>query len=240
VGEADRFATEKLVRFAPTAWAYEPPADAPAPAAQPPCVARGHVTFGCFNTPAKITDAMLGVWARLLAAVPTARLRLKGAGFSDAATRARYAQRFTQLGVAVERVDFLDRTAETKSHLAHYHDIDVALDTFPYHGTTTTCEALWLGVPVVVLSGDRHMSRVGVSLLAAAGHSEWAATSADDYVRLAAELARDPARLTALRAGLRDDLRRGPLLDHAAQAERFGAALRAGWVAWCARAAQAA
>ena len=238
-GDADRFATEKLIRFAPTAWAYDAPADAPEPSA-PPSLARGHVTFGCFNTPAKITDAMLAVWARVLTAVPASRLRLKGAGFSDAAMRARFTERFTQLGVSADRVDLLDRTTETKSHLAHYHDVDIALDTFPYHGTTTTCEALWMGVPVVSLAGDRHMSRVGASLLAAAGHAEWVVNSTDDYVRLAGELARDPAKLTALRAALRADLRRGPLLDHAAQAERFGAALRSCWAAWCGRAAQAA
>jgi predicted O-linked N-acetylglucosamine transferase (SPINDLY family) len=133
----------------------------------------------------------------------------------------------------------LERTADTTSHLALYHGIDVALDSFPYHGTTTTCEALWMGVPVVTRAGDRHASRVGVSLLHAAGHPEWAAASEDDYVRIAAHLATDVPRLATLRTGLRDELRRGPLLDHAGQAGRFGAALRDCWRAWCARPAVA-
>jgi predicted O-linked N-acetylglucosamine transferase (SPINDLY family) len=233
-GDADRFATEKLVRFAPTAWSYAPPADAPEPIAAP-CAARGYVTFGCFNNPAKITDGMLAAWGRILQAIPTARLRLKGQGFGDPAMRARYAERFARWGVPGGRVDLLDRTADTKSHLALYHDVDIALDTFPYHGTTTTCEALWMGVPVLTLAGDRHMSRVGASLLAAIGHPEWIAADADAYVRLAVELAAKPEALAAVRARLRDDLRASALLDHAAQSVRFGAALRQCWTEWCAR-----
>src|SRR5690606_36356904 len=129
----------------------------------------------------------------------------------SAEVRSRYLERLIRLGLPVDRVDLLERTADTMSHLSIYHRVDVALDTFPYHGTTTTCEALWMGVPVVTLAGDRHMSRVGVSLLNAAGHPEWVAQSPDDYVRIAAELAGDRARLATLRAGLREDLRRGPL-----------------------------
>ena len=231
-GEADRFATEQLIRFAPSAWAYAPPADTPA-LTPPPCLSRGHVTFGCFNTPAKITDSVLVLWAQILLAVPSARLCLKGAGLGDPALRARYVLRLAQLGVAAERLDFLERTADTRTHLACYQGVDIALDTTPYNGTTTTCEALWMGVPVVTLAGDRHMSRVGASLLAAAGHSEWVAPSGQDYVDCAVKLAGDPRRLALLRAGLRHDLQRGPLLDHAGQAAHFGAALRACWQNWC-------
>ncbi len=234
VGEADGFATEKLVRFAPTAWTYAPPADAPEPVA-PPCVARGQVTFGCFNNLGKITDPVLSLWGRVLHAVPGARLRLKGRGLSEASVRARYHERFARLAVPVERVDLLERTADTKSHLELYHDVDIALDTFPYHGTTTTCEALWMGVPVVSRVGDRHMSRVGVSLLTAVGHADWLAQTDDDYVRVVAALANDPAGLVRVRAGLRAELRASPLLDHAGQAARFGTALRACWGEWCSR-----
>jgi predicted O-linked N-acetylglucosamine transferase (SPINDLY family) len=118
--------------------------------------------------------------------------------------------------------------------------VDIALDTFRYHGTTTTCEALWMGVPVVTLAGDCHMARVGASLLTAAGHPDWIAREAGDYVRIAAALAADPAQLGRLRQGLRAHLQESPLLDHAGQAVRFGAALRSCWTAWCARAAAAA
>lgn len=234
VGEADAFATETLVRFAPTAWTYEPPAEAPAPVAAP-CLARGHVTFGCCNSLAKITDAMLVTWGDLLRQVPGARLRLKGGGLGAGPGRDEFVQRFARTGVLADRVDLVERTAETRDHLAAYGDVDIALDTFPYHGTTTTCEALWMGVPVVSLTGDRHLSRVGTSLLAAAGHPEWSASDAADYVRIAAGLAADPRKLAELRVGLRSDLMRGPLLDHAGQAARWSDALRQCWTAWCDR-----
>jgi len=233
-GEADAFATETLVRFAPTAWSYAPPPGAPEPAPAP-CAAGGPVTFGCFNSPNKLTDTTLRLWARVLAAVPESRLLFKGAALEEPAVQARYRERFVRAGLPADRLDFLGRTPGTAAHLACYGRVDIALDTFPYHGTTTTCEALWMGVPVVSLAGDRHVSRVGASLLTAAGHPEWIAAGADDYVRLAAGLAGDRARLAAIRAGLRDDLRRGPLLDAAGQGARFGAALHDCWRRWCDR-----
>ena len=127
-----------------------------------------------------------------------------------------------------------------RDHLALYRRIDISLDTFPYHGTTTTCEALWMGVPVVTLRGDRHVSRVGASLLAAVGHSEWIAEDAQSYMRIATSLASDPARRAILRTSLRAEVGRSPLLDHQAQAERFGQALRSCWVAACEGRKQAA
>jgi protein O-GlcNAc transferase len=235
VGEADRFATERLVRFAPTAWTYAAPPDAPAVNVRPSSPDTP-VTFGCFNNLAKLTDAMLAAWAKVLHGVPGSRLWLKGSGLGDRATRAGYLERFARLGLPAERITLLDRTAETASHLAMYHEVDVALDTFPYHGTTTTCEALWMGVPVVTLAGDRHMSRVGASLLTAIGHAEWIAASADDYVRIATDLALDRGRLGAIRAGLRQEITRSPLGDHRAQADLFGAALRSCWKKWCTQA----
>ena len=232
VADADRFATEKLVRFAPTAWAYAPPADSPA-VSPSPCLSRGHVTFGCFNTPAKITDSTLAVWAQILAAVPGSRLCLKGAGLDQPALRQRYAAHFEQCGVNGSRLDFLERTPDTRSHLACYNGIDIALDTAPYNGTTTTCESLWMGVPVVTLAGDRHMARVGASLLTACGHPEWIATTQMEYFARAVALAESPAQLGRLRAGLRGELQAGPLLDHVGQAGRFGTALRDCWRVWC-------
>jgi protein O-GlcNAc transferase len=234
-GEADALATEKLLRFASTAWAYLPPNDAPQVAPRP-SVARETVAFGCFNNPAKITDAAITVWARILSAVPGSRLHLKGLGLGAAAARAAFEARFARAGVTPEQLVLLERTPDTKSHLALYHEVDVALDTFPYHGTTTTCEALWMGVPVVSLAGDRHMSRVGVSLLNAIGRAEWLAATADDYVRIAVELARRPEALAAASAALRPAMLASPLLDHAGQAARFGAALRTAWAEWCGRA----
>lgn len=220
-GAADELATERLVRFAPTAWCYAPPEEAPLPAVPPS--ARGEaVTFGCFNNFAKVTDAALSAWGRLLAAVPGSRLLLKSHGLDAPALQAMVRSRLVAAGLELGRVELLGRASTCAEHLATYARVDVALDTFPYHGTTTTCEALWMGVPVVTLAGDRHASRVGLSLLQAAGHPDWAARDWEEYVRLAAGLASDPRRLAGWRGRLREELRRSPLLDHAGQAARFG------------------
>ncbi|MBI2517583.1 MAG: tetratricopeptide repeat protein [Opitutae bacterium] len=231
-GAADRFATEKLVRFSPVAWAYRPLDSAPA-VAPVPSADGAPVTFGCFNNLGKVSDTMLAVWARILAVVPGSRLMLKGPGLSAPAMRTRYLHRLAAAGLPVERVELIERTAGTEEHLALYHRVDIALDTSPYSGTTTTCEALWMGVPVVTLRGDRHAARVSASLLTALGRPEWIATSVDDYVRIAVELTSDPTRLAGIRAGLREEMRRSALLDHAGQARRFGDALRECWAAWC-------
>ncbi len=225
-GEADAFHTEQLLRFAPTAWAYAPPDFAPAPERR---ATEGGVVFGCFNNFAKVSDATLRAWAQLLARVPDSRLVLKGHGLGTPALREAAQKRFAAAGLPPERVQLLERTRTQEEHLLAYHSVDIALDTFPYHGTTTTCEALWMGVPVITVAGDRHASRVGLSLLRAVGHEEWVASDWADYVSCAAKLATDPAQLAALRESLRPAMQASPLLDHAAQAARFGDALREMW-----------
>jgi predicted O-linked N-acetylglucosamine transferase (SPINDLY family) len=157
---------------------------------------------------------------------------LKSYGVDEAALRLR-AQ---AAGIAPERLRFLPFSATTADHLGRYSEIDIALDPFPYHGTTTTCEALWMGVPVLSLRGDRHASRVGASLLTAVGHPEWIAYSEDGYIEIAKRLAADRAQLARIRANLREDLRRSALLDHPGQAKRFGEALRQCWATYCTQA----
>jgi predicted O-linked N-acetylglucosamine transferase (SPINDLY family) len=228
---SDAFATEKLVRFAPTAWAYQPPQDAPDPGPMPE-LSSGHITFGAFNNFTKVTDDTLRLWARVLAAVPGSRLLLKAEGLAEAVVGEPVRARLRAAGIADGQVELLSRTPDTLSHLSLYRRVDIALDTFPYHGTTTTCEALWMGAPVVTLVGDRHASRVGLSLLNAIGRAEWAAATAEDYERIAVELASDAPKRAALRTTLRDELRRSPLLDHAGQSVRFATALRGCWENW--------
>jgi predicted O-linked N-acetylglucosamine transferase (SPINDLY family) len=142
--------------------------------------------------------------------------------------------------LADDRVELLTRTPDTVSHLALYGRVDVALDTFPYNGTTTTCEALWMGVPVITLAGDRHAARVGQSLLTAVGHPEWVAPSVEAYVEQAVALGSEAGRLASLRKSLRGELANSVLFDHAGQATRFGHALRECWRHWCAPVATAA
>jgi predicted O-linked N-acetylglucosamine transferase (SPINDLY family) len=162
--------------------------------------------------------------------VPGARLLLKASGLDDGGVGGWMRGRLQAAGIDPARVEFLGRTAGTAEHLACYRRVDVALDTFPYHGTTTTCEALWMGVPVVTLEGDRHAARVGASLLAAVGHPEWVARSWSDYATVAAGLACGQAGSRPDRGALRAEMARSPLMDHAGQAARFFAALRQCWL----------
>lgn len=226
--EADAFATEKLIRFSPCAWAYTPPATAPNPS-PPPCLKNGYITFGSFNNFSKVTDEMLGVWSQLLAEVPGSRLLLKSVGLADPAIIAQIQERMRRLGVPIDRVELSGARATTAEHLAAYSLIDIALDTVSYNGTTTTCEALFMGVPVVTMRGNRHAARVGASLLQTVGHPEWIAESRDDYRKIAADLASGPAELESIRKKLRNDLSQSLLMNHAEQAARYGAALRHCW-----------
>ena len=233
-GEADRFATERLVRFAPTAWAYLPPEYAPEPSPSP-LMSGMSPTFGSFSSLTKVNDTTIALWSQVLQAVPGSQLLLKGADFDDPEVCATYRARFQAAGAPIDRIELVPRTAEGEDHLGLYRRVDVALDTFPYHGTTTTCEALWMGVPVITRRGDRHAARVGASLLTAVGHPEWIAADNEEYVRAAFDLISDPQRLAALRTTLRAEMKRSPLLDHAGQAARFATALRSCWIDWCKR-----
>jgi len=228
VGGSERYHTEQLVRFAPTAWSYLPPNEAPA-VAPLPGINGGRVTYGCFNNPTKFTDGLFVVWARLLERVPAARLLLKGRDFEDASVREQLLARMRAQGIPLERLELLPRTADTAGHLALYAQVDIALDTFPYAGTTTTCEALWMGRPVVTLSGSRHASRVGASLLTALGRPEWIAQNPESYVEIAARLASRLSDVANSSSQLRDQMRASVLCDHEAHAQAFAAGLRGCW-----------
>jgi predicted O-linked N-acetylglucosamine transferase (SPINDLY family) len=165
--------------------------------------------------------------------MPDARLLLKGQPFADPAVCTWFLSRLGQRGIAAERIDLVAWIADGGSHLRLYDRIDIALDPFPYNGTTTTCEALWMGVPVVALAGDRHAGRVGASLLTQAGLTDLIAASIDDYVATAARLAADPDRLGELRNTLRPRLAASPLGDAAGFARKVEDAYRMMWRRWC-------
>lgn len=228
-GLADAIHTERLVRFSPCAWAYLPSAEVLA-AGEPPAICESAaLSFGSFNSLCKVNDFTLRLWARVLAAVPGSRLVLKSLGSEPERIRPRIAA----AGIESWRVTLLQPEPDLTSHLAAYRSVDIALDPFPYGGTTTTCEALWMGRPVITLEGDRHASRVGASLLAAVGRAQWVARNPEEYVEIAARLAADRAALRNGSAGIRSAMRGSLLLDHRGQARRFGAALRACWANWC-------
>ncbi len=225
VGPADSLATERLVRFAPTAWSYQPPVESPAPTRSPRAEGEG-VVFASFSNFLKVTNETLSLWAELLRAVPGSRLQLKSAHLDNLVVARFVRPRLAAAGIDSARVSLAGWQPAIADHLAAYAGVDIALDSFPYHGTTTTCEALWMGVPVVTLAGQTHASRVGLSLLTAVGHPEWVAADRAEYVRIASELARDPDALAQNRAGLRAAMAASALLDHAGQARRFGEAVR--------------
>ncbi len=191
------------------------------------------VTFGSFNLTSKVGNATLALWSQSMAAVPESRILIKSLSMGDVATRSRLIERMACAGIPRDRIDTIPFTASVAEHLALYRRVHVALDTTPYNGTTTTCEALWMGVPVVTIAGDRHAARVGASLLSAAGLSELVAHDATGFVRISGELARDRSRLAALRSGLRERMRASVLMDQAAYGARFFGALRQEWVRWC-------
>ena len=193
-----RLFSERLLRMEGCAHCYEGPGDAPE-VTPPPLVRRRRPTFGSFNNPAKASPRTVALWARTLAAVPQARFVMKGRALADAASRARFHALFAAAGIEAARVELLPRMDDRASHLAAYGDIDIALDCLDYSGVTTTCEALWMEVPVLTLPGARHAARVGASLLRAAGLDELVARDADDFVARAAALAADRARLAGLR-----------------------------------------
>ena len=212
MGDGDVFHTEKLIRLQRCAWCYRPAKSSPA--VGPLAASRnGYVTFGSFNMLAKINEELLALWARILRQAPRSRLLLKAQGLEDRAARYRIIDTMAKNGIDESRIELRDRAPSLDEHFKTYHAVDVALDSFPYHGTTTTCDALWMGVPVVALRGDRHVSRVGVSLLSSVGLEELIARDADEYVQMARELARDVKRMTELRRVLRERMRRSPLLD---------------------------
>lgn len=213
---------------------YAGPDYAPA-VTPPPVLTRGFITYGCFNTLSKITDDVVALWSRLLQQDPAARMVLKNSVLDDALSRKLYWQQFEKHGIAQSRVDLLG-TSPHEELLAHYAQVDVALDPFPYNGGTTTCEALWMGVPVVSWTGNRFVSRVGATILTHAGHPEWIARAADDYIEKARALGGDTAKLAALRARLREEVKHSVLGDTCGFTRRWEDALRMAWRRYCAHA----
>lgn len=232
-GAAERLHTEALLRLPRGFLCYRPPAESPA-VGPLPCLATGRVTYASFNNHAKLSAPTIACWAELLRAAPEARLLLKAHGLANASVREAVRQRFAAHGIGADRLELRGPTASAAEHLAAYGEADVALDTFPYNGTTTTCEALWMGVPVVTLAGASHAARVGASLLRRTGLDELVAADPRAYVARARELAADRARLAALRAGLRGRLEQSPLMDAPGCARDLERAYREAWRAWCA------
>jgi predicted O-linked N-acetylglucosamine transferase (SPINDLY family) len=210
---------ERVLRMPDGYVCYAPPDYAP-PVSPLPALDHGQVTLGCFNNPAKITPQAVEVWARILHRLPEARLVLKYKGWSDGGTARRFAEMFAAQAVDPGRLEFLGGSPHAQL-LAEYDRIDLALDPFPYNGGLTTCEALWMGVPVVTCPGETFASRHSLSHLSNVGLTETIARDLDEYVERVVSLAGDLPRLALLRAGLRQRMAASPLCD----GKRFAANL---------------
>lgn len=227
---AEQWQVEKPLRLPACYVCYGPPAEAPAVGPLPD----GPITFGSFNNLAKMSPRTIALWSAVLKAVPGSRLRVKTRPLVDAAVRASLHERFVAQGIDEERLDLLGWEAGTGDHLAQYNRIHVALDTWPYNGVTTTCEALWMGVPVVSLIGENHASRQGLTLLSAVGLPDLATGSDAEFVARAAALALDRPGLAELRAGMRTRMAASELCDAPRAARDIETAYRQAWHAWCA------
>jgi len=227
-GTTESFNVETLWRLPTSAWCFLAPTHSPKIQSR----SGGPITFGCFNGFAKINLNMIAIWADLLKRVPGSRLLLKSIGAGSFSVRQRLISQFADLGVSSERIEMRGWISDPLAHLQAYADIDIALDTYPYHGTTTTCEALYMGVPVVTLAGLTHVSRVGVSLITTVGLPQLIASTPDEYVSIASALASDPSRLAAIRSTLRTQIMSSRLVDGLAFASQVEAAYREMWRNW--------
>lgn len=197
-----------------------------------PALAVGQLTFGCCNNLSKISDTAVRLWSEILMQVKDSRLLLEAPGLHQREFCRNVIARFESHGVAAERLLLISRVNEMQ--YKRYHDIDIALDPFPYNGGTTTCDLLWMGVPLVTLAGDSCVSRLGVSFLSNIGHPEWIAATHDEYVRIAATLAADIHRLNRIRLGLRAEVEASPLMNGAAFAREVEQSMRQIWTQYAA------
>ncbi|MBI5007566.1 MAG: tetratricopeptide repeat protein [Nitrosomonadales bacterium] len=227
----ERNFTEKIWRLPETRLCFTPP-DVGVEVSPLPALANGHVTFACFNNLAKMNDDVVALWSRVLTAVPDSRLFLKSRQLGEDSVRLRTMDRFAVHGIPAERL-ILEGAESRAKYFEAYHRVDIALDPFPYPGGTTTVESLWMGVPVLNLSGESFLFRQGAGFLSNAGLPEWVANSQEEYVAWAVSYAADRQGLATLRSGLRQRLERSPIMDGKRFANHFAAALTDMWRVWC-------
>jgi len=211
-GKTDHLNTETLIRLPNCFLCYAPPPEE-LPINDLPFLKNGYITFASFNNRPKITDKVIACWAEILHKVPKSRLILKSSPLRDEGTREKLLDKFTALGIDRERIEILLYAATYAAHMQLYNQADIALDTFPYNGTTTTFEALWMGVPVVAIAGESHVSRVSASILSQIGQQDLITNSQEEYTELAVKLANDPERLAKLRQEIRPRLHTSPACD---------------------------
>lgn len=227
----EQWHSEALWRLPRSAWCHRPGEDIAAVSAQPPCMQLGYVTFAVINKLAKLSPAAIAVWSDIMGRVPASRLEITGVPAGSA--RQRLLARFAEHGIAADRITAHERLPASEFQALRAR-ADFALDTFPYNGTTTTCETLWAGIPVIALRGEVSVARAGHALLRLLGLEELVAPDAATYVEIAVGLAREPGRLLTLRAGLRARFEASALRDEEGFTRELEAAYRGMWRRWCA------
>jgi len=214
-----------------TSLCFTPP-DLPIEVGPLPAMQNGFITFGCLNKAEKVSDAAVKIWAKILHAVPGSRLLLQNKPYGDAAIAARMHSRFAAHGIEADRLDLIGKLT-WQEHMDAYNKVDIVLDPFPYNGTTTSVEGLWMGVPLLALKGDRLVAHMGESILYTMGMQEWIASDQAGYVAKAAAFTSDLTALADVRAGLRDRLLASPICDAPRFARNLETAFRGMWRTWC-------
>ena len=227
----DHLYSEQIIRLPDSMFCYNPPHVSPT-VGPLPAEQNGFITFGSFNRPAKINDDVMAVWIKILEAVPGSRLLLKYSGIGDHSARRRLFPLLEAHGLDTSRL-MLEGQSPHQDLLARYNEIDIALDTFPYSGGLTTCEALWMGVPVITLSGKTPAGRHALSYISTVGLSKFVARDVSHYVNLAVELAKAPSQIADLRSELRRCFTNSPLCDGPRFARHFADEMRKVWHVWC-------
>jgi predicted O-linked N-acetylglucosamine transferase (SPINDLY family) len=232
-GLTDPFYTEKLIRMPESFLCYLPDKNSPT-VGELSAIKNSYVTFGSFNAFQKVSPQTIELWASILNALPDSCLILKAKSFIDNITCNSARELFTAQGISHDRVELIAMMPSFIEHLNLYKRVDIALDTFPYNGTTTTCEAMWMGLPVMTLAGNTHASRVGASLLSNVGLSELIARTPDEYIELTTNLAKDIDKLQFLRKNIRDMMAKSPLCDVNRFISNLEDCYRQIWRNWCA------
>ncbi|MDQ7787566.1 MAG: tetratricopeptide repeat protein [Thermodesulfovibrionales bacterium] len=224
--------TEKLIRMPESFLCYLPEKESPE-VSPLPALSAGHLTFGSFNNFSKVTHKGIELWAEILDSVPNSKLIMKANSLGDKSTSNKVMDIFSQNGIEENRIELHSGILSSRLHLDFYNRVDIGLDTFPYNGTTTTCEALWMGVPVITLAGKTHAARVGASLLSNVGLAEFVAKTHEEYAAIAVNLSKDLEKLVYLRNTLRKTMASSVLTNANRFANNLETMYRDIWRRWC-------
>jgi|WetSurMetagenome_2_1015567.scaffolds.fasta_scaffold15743_3 protein O-GlcNAc transferase len=230
--EGDLYTTEKLLRMSHSYFCYTPIEKCPV-TGDTPALKNGYITFGSFNNYAKVSDVIVDVWAAVLKAIPTSKFLLKNQALKDPDTWEHFKTRMAERGVDTHRLQYSKFAKSTQDHLRVYQKVDIALDSFPYNGATTTFEALWMGVPVITLVGDTHVSRVGKSILATLGFDNLIAHTPDEFVTICQTLANDVNYLQNFRQTIREKMQNSPVMDAKTFTRELEELYQRVWKNWC-------